>query len=381
MSAKKLRADLIPPQLASLRPYIPGKPIEEVERELGLEAIKLASNENPLGPSPKAVEAMRAALTESHRYPDAAGYYLRQRLAERLAVSMEQITLGGGSTELIQLTTRLLLGPGLEGLTSQYSFLVFAQSVQAVGTRLVEAPMKAWGFDLEALASRLTERTRLVYIANPNNPTGTLVRATEVDRLLARLPDSAVLLLDEAYCDYVDEPDYSHSLDYVRQQRNVLVLRTFSKVYGLAGLRVGYGMGHPQLIAALDKIRSPFNVSRLAQVAALAALDDEEHVRRSVESNRRGLELFAREIPRLGLTYVPSHANFFFLETGNDAEQDFKALLRMGVIVRPLAFMGLPRALRVTVGTEEENRRVLEALKKLVTTRQPRSELVRGQPA
>lgn len=371
MKEKKSPADFIPPHIASIRPYIPGKPIEEVERELGLEAIKLASNENPLGPSPKAVEAMMRALSESHRYPDAAGYYLRQRLADRQQVPLEQITLGAGSTELIQLLARLLAGVGDEGLTSEYSFVMFAQSIQVAGATLVEVPMKDWRFDLEALAARLSARTRLVYIANPNNPTGTLVTATEVDRLLARLPQTAVLVLDEAYCDYVAHPDYSRSLDYVRRQANVIALRTFSKVHGLAGLRIGYALGPVELIAGIDKLRSPFNVSRLAQVAALAALDDVEHVRRSVEMNRRGLEVFACELPRLGLRYVPSYGNFVFVETGNDAQQDYKALLKQGVIVRPLGFMGLPRAMRVTVGTEEENRRFLEALKKVLATRQP----------
>ena len=371
MSTKKSLAALIPPYIAGIQPYIPGKPIEEVERELGVEAIKLASNENPLGPSPKAVEAMQRYLRESHRYPDAGGYYLRRKLSERHQIPMEQITLGAGSTELIQLVTRLLLGPGVEGLTSEFSFVMFPLSVRTAGATRVEVPMKGWRFDLEALAERLSPRTRLVYIANPNNPTGTLVTASEIDQLLARLPESTVLMLDEAYCDYVDHPDYSRSLEYVREQRTVLVLRTFSKVHGLAGLRIGYAMGHPELIAAIDKLRSPFNVSRLAQVAAEAALEDQEHVRRSVESNRRGLEFLARELPRLGLAYVPSYANFVFLETGNDAQQDFHALLKMGVIVRPLGFMGMPRALRVTVGTEAENRRFLDSLKKVLTTRQP----------
>lgn len=381
MTAKKLPAHLILAHIASIRPYIPGKPIEEVERELGVEAIKLASNENPLGPSPRAIEAMARFLAEGHRYPDAGGYYLRARLAERHQVPIEQIILGAGSTELIQLIARILIGPGLEGLTSEYSFVMFAQAVQAAGGKLVETPMKELRFDLEALAERVNPRTRLAYIANPNNPTGTIVTATEINRLLSRLPETVTLLLDEAYGDYVDHPDYSRALDYVRQQRNVLVLRTFSKVHGLAGLRIGYGLGHPEVVAALDRIRSPFNVSRLAQVAALAAFDDSEHIRRSVESNRRGLEFFARELPRLGLSYVPSYANFFLLETGYEAQEDFQALLKMGVIVRPLGFMGLSRALRVTVGTEEENRRLLEALKKLLASRAERTGLVRGSRA
>lgn len=385
MTAKRGLGDLIPAHIASIRPYIPGRPIEAVERELGVEAIKLASNENPLGPSPQAVEAMKRFLEGSHRYPDASGYYLRAKLSERHAVPMEQITLGAGSTELIQLMARVLLGPGDEGLTSEYSFLMFAQAVQAAGGKLVEVPMKEWRFDLEGLAERVGPRTRLVYIANPNNPTGTLVTATQIDRLLAQLPDATTLMIDEAYGDYVDHPDYSHSLDYVRRQRNFLLLRTFSKVHGLAGLRIGYAMGHPDLIAAIDKVRSPFNVSRLAQAAALAALDDDEHIRRSIESNRRGLELFARELPRLGLSFIPSFANFIFLEIGNDAQADFQVLLKLGVIVRPLGFMGLPRAMRVTVGTEEENRRFLEALKKRLATRSahgvPDIQSVRGQSA
>jgi len=356
---------LVPARVADLPLYIPGKPIEEVERELGISAIKLASNENALGPSPKAVEAVARFLAQSNRYPDAGGTYLRQKLAARHGVEMDQIVLGAGSTELIQLLCHIYLERGQVGLTSEGTFVMFPLAVRAAGGAVVQAPLKDYAYDLDALAERLDESVRVVYLANPNNPTGTMVTAAETDRFLARVPENVLVVLDEAYCDYVERPDYSHALDSVRAGRYLMVLRTFSKAHGLAGLRVGYGIGHPEIVDAVNRLRSPFNVSSLALVAAEAALDDSEHIRRSLESNRRGLACFARELPRLGLRAVPSVANFVYCETGRDAKEDFKALLRLGVIVRPMGFMGMPRGLRITVGTEEENRRVLEALARL----------------
>ena len=356
---------LVPARVADLPLYIPGKPIEEVERELGISAIKLASNENALGPSPKAVEAVARFLAQSNRYPDAGGTYLRQKLAARHGVEMDQIVLGAGSTELIQLLCHIYLERGQTGLTSEGTFVMFSLAVRAAGGAVVQAPLKDYAYDLDALAERLDESVRVVYLANPNNPTGTMVTAAETDRFLARVPENVLVVLDEAYCDYVERPDYSHALDSVRAGRYLMVLRTFSKAHGLAGLRVGYGIGHPEIVDAVNRLRSPFNVSSLALVAAEAALDDSEHIRRSLESNRRGLACFARELPRLGLRAVPSVANFVYCETGRDAKEDFKALLRLGVIVRPMGFMGMPRGLRITVGTEEENRRVLEALARL----------------
>jgi len=356
---------LVPARVADLPLYIPGKPIEEVERELGISAIKLASNENALGPSPKAVEAVARFLAQSNRYPDAGGTYLRQKLAARHGVEMDQIVLGAGSTELIQLLCHIYLERGQVGLTSEGTFVMFPLAVRAAGGAVVQAPLKDYAYDLDALAARLDESVRVVYLANPNNPTGTMVTAAETDRFLARVPENVLVVLDEAYCDYVERPDYSHALDSVRAGRYLMVLRTFSKAHGLAGLRVGYGIGHPEIVDAVNRLRSPFNVSSLALVAAEAALDDSEHIRRSLESNRRGLACFARELPRLGLRAVPSVANFVYCETGRDAKEDFKALLRLGVIVRPMGFMGMPRGLRITVGTEEENRRVLEALARL----------------
>lgn len=354
--------DRVPPNVARIHPYVPGKPIEEVERELGLTAVKLASNENALGPSPRAMEALMKCVSSSNRYPDAGGYYLREKLAARHDIGMENIVLGAGSTELILLLGQIYLGPGRAGLSSEGTFVVFPMSVQLAGAEMVTAPLTAdYGFDLDALAARLDERVRAVYLANPNNPTGTMFTAAETDRFLEKIPKDVLVIIDEAYCDYVERDDYSHSLDYVRGGRYVIVLRTFSKVYGLAGLRIGYGIGHAEVVDALNKMRSPFNVSTAAQAAAMAALDDTEHVARSLEMNRRGLGYLTRELSALGLRVVPSAANFLYVETGNDSKEDFKELLKMGVIIRPLGFMGMPQGSRVTIGTPEENQRVVEA--------------------
>lgn len=361
MALKKPHPGLIPAHISALRPYIPGKPIEEVERELGIEAVKLASNENALGPSPRAIEAVMNCLSGSNRYPDAGGHYLREKLAARHNVAMEQIVLGAGSTELILLLGQIYLGPGRVGLSSKGSFVVFPMSVQIAGGETALVPLRDYGYDLEALAARLDERVRVIYLANPNNPTGTMFTGAETERFLEKVPEDVLVILDEAYCDYVERDDYSHSLDSVRAGRYLIVLRTFSKVHGLAGLRIGYGLGHPEVIDALNKVRSPFNVSAVAQAAAMAALDDAEHVRRSVEMNRRGLAFLGRELESLGLKVVPSFANFLYVETGFDAQEDFRELLKLGVIVRPLGFMGMPQGLRVTVGTQEENQRVVEA--------------------
>lgn len=361
MTTKQLLSNLVPERVTRIRPYVPGKPIEEVERELGVTAIKLASNENAFGPSPMAVEAIKKHLAASNRYPDAGGFYLREKLAERHRVELDRLVLGCGSTELIQLLCSIYCSAGTVGLSSEGSFVMFPLSVQAAGGETALVPLKDHAYDLEALAAALDSRTRAVYLANPNNPTGTMFTAREMDRFLERVPENVLVILDEAYCDYVERADYSHSLDYVRGGRYLIVLRTFSKVYGLAGLRIGYGMGHPDIVGALNKVRSPFNVSSLAQVAALAALDDTEHVRRSVELTKQGRAFLAAEFGKLGFTVVPSAANFIYIETGLPAREEYKALLKLGVIVRPMGFMGLPAGLRVTVGTQEENRRAVKA--------------------
>jgi histidinol-phosphate aminotransferase len=359
--------ELLPPWVSRIRPYPPGKPIEEVERELGHPAIKLASNENPLGPSPKALEAIRGGLQRVNFYPDGSGYYLRKKLAEIQRLDMNQIILGAGSTDLIELVGKTFLTASDEGITSESAFYIYRLAIEEMGAALVQTPMRHLTFDLAAIAHAVTHRTKVIYLGNPNNPTGTMFTADDLDRLLDALPPRVLVVLDEAYYDYVQRPDYSRSVDYVRQGRNVLVLRTFSKVHGLAGLRIGYGMGLRELIEALNRVRSPFNANMLAQVAALAALDDREHVARSVETNAREMKFVTEELALLGVRYTPSVSNFLLIDTGRDCEEDFVRLLHEGVIVRPMKLYGFPTSLRVTIGTHSDNEQFLEAVKRVVT--------------
>jgi histidinol-phosphate aminotransferase len=354
--------ELVPPYIRELAPYVPGKPIEEVERELNMHAIKLASNENPLGASPLAIAAAQKALAASNRYPDGSGFYLREALAKKHGIPVESIILGGGSTELIDLSARIALVPGDCGVTSYGSFPLYYIAIRATGASFLDVPMRDYQFDLEAIARDLPEETKLIFLANPNNPTGTMFSADNLDTFLARVPEHILVVLDEAYYDYVDDPNYSRSIEVVRGGRNLIVLRTFSKVYGLAGLRIGYGIGPAALLAEMNKIRGPFNTSGVAQAAASAALDDTEHVRRSVESNRAGLAQMASGLHSLKIKFVPSVANFLLVIFGTDTEPLVEELLKHGVIVRPMRWMGFPTALRVTVGTHEENEKFLRAL-------------------
>lgn len=367
-SMKRTLIDLIPTYITKLRPYVPGKPVEEIERELKVKAIKLASNENPLGPSPKAVNAIMQFLPLANRYPDGSGYYLREKLAARLGVSMDEIILGAGSTELIELVARTFVAREDEVLTSDGSFAMYYIAAQEVGAQLVRVPLKNSAYDLEAISGGIGERTKAIFLANPNNPTGTMFTATEFDRFFQRVPEHVVVVLDEAYFDYVQRADYSRSLGYVREGRNLLVLRTFSKAHGLAGLRIGYGIGRPELLGYLNRIRSPFNTSAIAQAAALAALDDGDHIRRSVESNNRGLKFLGDGLTRMGVKFVPSVTNFVLVDVGCDGDEVFELLKREAVIVRPMAFMGFPTAIRVTVGTQEENEIFLKAFEKVRST-------------
>ena len=357
--------ELVTPWSRHLRPYPPGKPIEEVERELGHAAIKLASNENPLGPSPLALEAIRQCLERASFYPDGSGYYLRQKLAEVHQIDMSQVILGAGSTELIELTAKTCLAPSDEVVISESSFYIYETATLSMGGSLVKVPMRDLTCDLEAMARAVTVRTKIVYLANPNNPTGTFFTADRFERFLSAVPPRVLVVLDEAYCDYVDAPDYSRSLGEVKAGKNLLVLRTFSKVHGLAGLRIGYGVGCEELIEVLNRVRSPFNASSVAQAAALAALDDDEHVACSIESNRREMKFLMRELSSLGVGYTPSAANFLLIDTGRDCDDDFRRLLHEGVIVRPMKFYGFPTCLRVTVGTHEDNLTFLEALERV----------------
>ncbi len=354
--------ELVPEYIHDLPVYLPGKPIEEVERELKIQAVKLASNENPLGPSPMAVEAIKRAVRDSHRYPDGGAFLLHEKLSSKHQISPENILIGLGSSELIDLSARALLGEGLEGITSHGSFALFRISIRATGAKLIETPLKDYTFDLEAIAQAITTNTRVIYLANPNNPTGTMFNADAFDAFLGKVPDHVLVVLDEAYYDYVERTDYSRSIERVRQGHHLVVLRTFSKVHGLAGLRLGYGVGPAGFLAEMNKLRTPFNTSNLAQAAALAALDDHEHVRRSIRSNREGLKQMYEGLAALDIQAIPSFGNFILVELGTDAKPISDELLKLGVIVRPMRWMHFPNAIRVTVGTREENEKFLRAM-------------------
>jgi histidinol-phosphate aminotransferase len=360
-----LLRDLVPEYIRELAPYTPGKPIEEVERQLKTTAIKLASNENPLGPSPLAIEAAHKALAGSNRYPDGSGTYLREALAKRHEIPAENIILGGGSTELIDLSARLVLRQADCGVTSYGSFPLYYTAIRATGARYVEVPQREYHFDLDSMAEFLPPEAKIIFLANPNNPTGTMFDADVLDQFLAQIPEHVLVVLDEAYCDYVETPNYTRSIDLVRGGRNLIVLRTFSKVYGLAGLRVGYGIGPAPLLDEMNKIRGPFNTSNVAQAAALAAIDDREHVQRSIESNRTGLAQLSAGLQKLGVKYVPSFTNFLLVDFGFETEPLSDQMLKRSVIVRPMRWMGFPNCIRVSVGTREENEKFLQVLTEL----------------
>jgi histidinol-phosphate aminotransferase len=356
----------VPEYIRSLIPYEPGKPIEEVEREYGIaNSVKLASNENPLGPSPKAVAAMRAKLDQLNLYPDGDCFYLKQGLARKLGVAPETLIFGNGSNEIIELAARTFLRPGEEAVLAEQAFVVYQLIVQAVGGRSRAMPLKNFTHDLPALAEAVTPNTRMIFLANPNNPTGTIFRRAEWERFLDRVSPDVLLIVDEAYFEYVRDPDYPDSLHYHTNDRAIITLRTFSKLYGLAGLRIGYGIAAKELISLMQRVRQPFNVNSPAQWAALAALEDAEHISRSLDVNRRGIEFLQKEFNRLGLEFVPSQANFILVRVGKGQEV-FAQLLRQGIIVRPTAGYRFPDYVRVTVGTPEENEKFIRALEKVI---------------
>jgi histidinol-phosphate aminotransferase len=356
--------DLAPAYIRAIAPYQPGKPISELARELRLQEegiIKLASNENPLGPSPMARRAAGAALADLSRYPDGNGFELKQALARRLGVAAQRIVLGNGSNDVLEMAARAFLAPGLEAVYSQHAFAVYPLAVQAVGATGVEAPARDFGHDLAAMRRALTARTRLVFIANPNNPTGTMVDARSLEEFVAGLPREVLVVLDEAYLEYVPEGRAPDSIGWLARYPNLVVTRTFSKVYGLAGLRVGYACAAPGVADLMNRVRQPFNVNSVALAAAAAALDDDAFVRKSVELNRAGMRQLTEGLDRLGLEWIPSSGNFVTFRVG-DAAGVFRRLLEAGVIVRPVASYGMPDHLRVTVGLESENARFLAAL-------------------
>lgn len=359
--------ELIPDYIQGLPAYVAGKPVEEVEQELKIHAVKLASNENPLGPSPKAMEAARRALGDANWYPDGGSKRLREVLAQRFGVCPDEIFVGLGSSEIIDLASRVLLRPGLEGITSEGSFALFSIAIRASGGRLILTPQKDFTFDLEAIAKAITPQTRIIYIANPNNPTGTALGAEEFSAFLKKVPGDVLIVLDEAYREYANRQDLPDAMKLFRDYNNILTLRTFSKVYGLAGLRVGYGIGHPTLVAEMNKLRTPFNVTSIGQAAALAALDDAEHVQRSVEINRSERQRLFAGLKKVGLSPVESECNFLFVPIGPAAKALCDELLNEGVIVRPLAWMGLPEAIRISVGSPAENTKLLGALEHAIS--------------
>lgn len=355
------------PTIARIEPYSPGKPIEEARRELGLTRfIKLASNESPIGPSPLALEAMRDALADVRLYPDNACYELRRALSEHLEQPPHRIFVGRGSDEIIHMTGLAFLNPGDEVIYATPPFALYPQTAQVMDAREVAVPLREFVHDLDAMAAAVTPQTKLVFIANPHNPSGTMVSDERLQKFLDAVPEHVVVAIDEAYHEYVERPDYPVSLRWVDEGRNVIVYRTFSKIYALAGLRVGYGVVPDHLHQAMGQVRPPFNVSSLGQVAALASLRDPDQVSRGIAANRAGKSYLTGELDRLGLGYVPSQANFVLVDLGRDCRKCFDALLRRGVIVRTGDIFGLPTMVRVTVGTREENRAFIDALTSVI---------------
>lgn len=360
-------SDLAAPQIAGLSPYVPGKPITELERELGIsDSIKLASNENPLGCGDAARAAYAAVAAELERYPDGGGFALRRAIAAHHGVEPEQVTLGNGSNDVLDLIARVFLHPGRESVFSEYAFAVYPIATAAVGARARVAPAREFGHDLDAMAKLVNERTGVVWIANPNNPTGTWVAAEPLRAFLSALPDHCMAVVDEAYFDYVDESEYPDTTRWLDAFPNLIVTRTFAKIHGLAGLRVGYGLSHRHAAELMNRVRHPFNVNAPAQAAALAALDDREHVERSVAHNRREMARVTAGLAALGLEWIPSVGNFVTVDLGQPAGAIDQALLREGVICRPVANYGMPNHLRISIGLADENDRLLAALERVL---------------
>lgn len=350
-----------------LTPYVPGKPVEELERELGItNIIKLASNENPLGPSPKVLAALDAVKAELTRYPDGNGFKLKQALSQHLNVTTDTITLGNGSNDILEIISRAYLSPGDEAIYSEYAFAVYPISVQAVGATAVVTKAVNYGHDLHAMAAAVTAKTKLIFIANPNNPTGTWFGKPQWEAFMAKVPENVLVVLDEAYIEYVEGNNALSGLDYVSRYPNLIVSRTFSKAYGLAGLRVGYCISHPQVANILNRVRQPFNVDSFALAAATAVLSDADYLQRSRQTNREGMQLLEKGFKQLGLEYIPSAGNFITVHFDQDAGPLYQALLREGVIVRPVANYGMPKSLRISIGLPAENARFLDALKKVL---------------
>ena len=347
----------------NLNPYLPGKPPEELERELGLtDVVKLASNENPLGLSPKAETAINSGLKGLALYPDSGGYRLKQKLAEKFGFLADQVTLGNGSNDVLELIARAYLRPGDEVIYSEYAFVVYPLVTQATNATAVVTPAKEWGHDLDAMAAAITNRTRIIFIANPNNPTGTWLTKAELTAFLDKVPENVLVVLDEAYTEYVSEAEFPDGLDLLGSYPNLIVTRTFSKAYGLAGLRVGYAVADQAITNVLSRVRQPFNVNSLALLAAEAVLDDQDYIERAVGLNSEGMAFFEEELTKHGLEYIASVGNFITVDLKQDALPIYQSMLEQGVIVRPVGNYAMPAHLRISIGLPEENKRCMQAL-------------------
>jgi histidinol-phosphate aminotransferase len=358
-------AELAPANVRAIAPYVPGKPIAETARELGIpeaEILKMASNENPLGPSPKALEAIRAALGELHYYPDGGGYELKKLLAAKLGVAQANIILGNGSNDVLELVARAFLTRDDSAIYSQHAFMVYPLAIQAIGAKGIEVPARDFGTDLDAMVAAVRPDTKMIFVANPNNPTGTFTPWAEIERFVARVPPRVLVVLDEAYGEYLPDDLRAPTQGWLARFPNLVISRTLSKAFGLAGLRVGYGLADPAVAEVMNRVRQPFNVNHLAMVAACAVLQDEEFITRSREVNAKGLRQLEAGFRELGLGFIPSHGNFITVRVGPESGRIYQEMLREGVIVRPIAGYGMPEHLRVTVGLPEQNQRFLAAL-------------------
>ncbi|WP_024851082.1 histidinol-phosphate transaminase [Hydrogenovibrio kuenenii] len=357
----------IQPQISGIQPYVPGKPISELQREFNLSRIsKLASNENPLGASPKVLQAIRDQLVDIARYPDGSAYYLNLEMAKFLGREIDEVAFGNGSNELLELVARIFAAEGDEIVYSQYAFAIYGISAQIVGATGVEVPAKGWSHDLPAMLAAITPKTKIVYLANPNNPTGTLFTKEEWDVFISKVPSNVIVVLDEAYYEYVDNSEYANGLDYIDEYPNLLVSRTFSKAYGLASLRLGYMVGNKELISYINRLRAPFNVNHYAQIAAVAAIKDQNFVKKTIEFNRQGMAQFLAVFEKLKLDYIPSYGNFICVSFGDKTEEVNKALLEKGVIVRPMGGYDMAEYLRVSIGSSTENQHFINVVTSLM---------------
>jgi len=353
--------------ILDLKPYIPGKPIEEVKRELGLkEVVKLASNETSIGPSPLAVEAIKKEIENINLYPEGSSRLLREKIAQKLKIDKEMIIVGNGADNIINLVGMAFINEGDEVITGEITFPAYEAITKIMGGKLILVKLDNYTYNLKEITRRINERTKVIFICNPNNPTGTIVTKEEVVSFMKKVPQDVIVIFDEAYYDYVEDKNYPNSLSYILERKNVIVLRTFSKIAGIAGVRVGYGIARPELIGDLRRVVNPFTTNRLAQVAALASLDDEEHYKKVLRSNQEGKKYLYKKLKELGLFYLPTKANFIFIDLKEDSGAVFEKLLRKGVIVRQGKTWDCPNFIRVTIGTAYENKRFIQAIKEVM---------------